>query len=86
MPVAPIEDLSFITLKVLCDAKPVSFDHADLGRAVQQFDHSNDPGEREPSTATVSPSGHSVVVGSFNKYLALSASSVYPLQASNLQL
>lgn len=37
------------------------------GRVVQQFDHAKEAGEREPSVAMASPSGQSVVVGSYNR-------------------
>lgn len=42
----------------------------DAGRIAQQFDHSSEPGEREPSLAIASPSGQSVVIGSYDWYVA----------------
>lgn len=43
----------------------VFFDES--GRVVQNFDHGDEAGEREPSCAAISPSGQSCVIGSFDK-------------------
>lgn len=38
------------------------------GRVVQNFDYSRDDDEKEFTTAVASPSGQSVVIGSFDRY------------------
>eukprot|EP01137_Pigoraptor_chileana_P037243 Opistho-2@34026 len=48
-----------------CDMRIVSYDND--GRIQQQFDYSRDETEREFTAAEVSPSGQSIVVGSFNR-------------------
>ncbi len=38
------------------------------GKAIQQFDYSRDGDEKEFVCSAVSPSGQSVVIGSFDRY------------------
>jgi intraflagellar transport protein 172 len=39
------------------------------GRMLQQFDYMRDPNEKEFSVACCSPSGQSVILGSYNRYV-----------------
>ena len=48
-----------------CDKRIVFYGRN--GRSFQHFDYSHDSGEHEFTTAACSPSGQSVVVGSFDK-------------------
>ena len=40
---------------------------SEAGRILQQFNHSGDAGEREPTVATAAPGGQSVVIGSYDR-------------------
>lgn len=42
---------------------------SDSGRILQQFDHSSEAGEREPTVAIAAPGGQSVVIGSYDRYV-----------------
>lgn len=48
-----------------CDKKVVAYGRE--GRVLQTFDYSRDRTERELTVATTSPSGQSVVIGSYNR-------------------
>lgn len=50
-----------------CDKKIVAYGKE--GSVIQTFDYSRDSSEKEFTTATTSPSGQSVVIGSFDRYL-----------------
>ena len=39
------------------------------GKLIQQFDYSKEDGEKEFMCAVASPSGQSVVIGSFDRYI-----------------
>ena len=52
-----------------CDKRVISYNRD--GRLMQQFDYSRDDGEREFTTAALSPSGTSVVLGSFDRLRVL---------------
>ena len=52
-----------------CDKRIVAFGKE--GRVQQQFDYSRDSDEREFTVAVCSPSGQSVVIGSFDRYKVL---------------
>lgn len=42
--------------------------YGSLGKAIQQFDYSRDDDEKEFTCSAVSPSGQSVVLGSYDRY------------------
>ncbi|XP_053316583.1 intraflagellar transport protein 172 homolog [Spea bombifrons] len=56
-----------------CDKKLVAYGRE--GLVVQTFDFSRDPSEKELSTAATSPSGQSVVIGSYDRLRVLNWSS-----------
>lgn len=49
-----------------CDKKIVAYGKE--GSVIQTFDYSRDSSEKEFTTAATSPSGQSVVVGSYDRY------------------
>ncbi|MEE6527893.1 hypothetical protein FKM82_029611, partial [Ascaphus truei] len=51
-----------------CDKKLVAYGKE--GQVIQTFDYSRDPTEREFTAAATSPSGQSVVIGSYDRYKA----------------
>ena len=53
-----------------CDKRIFSYDRT--GRIMQQFDYSREEDEHEFTVAVCSPSGQSVVVGSFDRYINFS--------------
>uniref|UniRef100_A0A8C5M8P1 Intraflagellar transport 172 n=1 Tax=Leptobrachium leishanense TaxID=445787 RepID=A0A8C5M8P1_9ANUR len=55
-----------------CDKKIVAYGKE--GQVIQTFDYSRDPGEKEFTAACTSPSGQSVVIGSYNSFLIISTS------------
>ena len=52
-----------------CDKRIVAFGRD--GRVMQHFDYRTDEDEREFTTAITSPSGQSVVIGSYDRFVAL---------------
>ena len=68
------------------DAKVVFYDLD--GLVVQKCDYSQEEQEKEYTSASCSPSGQSVVLGSFNRYTSLLLTTVvsHPLQVSSVQL
>lgn len=48
-----------------CDKRVVVYDRN--GKLMQTFDHSKDPTEREFTTMVSSPSGQTVIVGSYDR-------------------
>ncbi|KAM8953335.1 intraflagellar transport protein 172 homolog [Pelodytes ibericus] len=56
-----------------CDKKLVAYGKE--GQIIQTFDYSRDPSEREFTTAATSPSGQSVVIGSYDRLRVLNWSS-----------
>lgn len=50
-----------------CDKKIVAYGKE--GSVIQTFDYSRDSSEKEFTTAATSPSGQSVVIGSYDRYL-----------------
>jgi len=50
-----------------CDKRILAYGRQD-GRIIQQFDYSRDNDEHEFTVAICSPSGQSVVLGSYDRY------------------
>lgn len=50
-----------------CDKKIVAYGKE--GSVIQTFDYSRDSAEKEFTTAATSPSGQSIVLGSYDRYL-----------------
>lgn len=66
-----------------CDKKIVAYGKE--GSVIQTFDYSRDSSEKEFTTATTSPSGQSVVIGSFDRYLMENSPLYSPFFVSQAQ-